>query len=386
MLPADGLQRYVNILLAVILTVTALYFGKSLFLMLTVSGLLAFLVLPIARRFERMKAPRWVGSAIATLTVLVTVLSFFFLLGWQFKRFGGDLPALRAAFAEKGATLLAWFEDQTHIDRREQVRWFNERLADIADSSGDMAMGLFRTTGTALASIVPIPIFIFLVLQLRDKFRVFFEQLGNTGEGNVLGIMTKISDLSRKYLRGVIIVIMILGILNSIGFLILGLKYAILLGFAIAFLNVIPYVGVLIGSLLPIIIALITKDSMMYAVGALAVCLITQFLENNFITPYVVGSSVSLNPLASLIALLAAGMLWGVVGMVLAIPLTGMLKVICDSIPSLRPWGYILGEERVFETARRSPMDLFRTRTITTTAPAAAASPAVKSEGKATGK
>src|SRR5690606_12314887 len=135
-------------------------------------------------------------------------------------------------------------------------------------------------------------------------------------------------------------------VLNSIGFLILGLKYAILLGFAIGFLNVIPYIGVLIGSLLPMIIALLTKDSAMYVVGALGVCLITQFLENNFITPYIVGSSVSLNPLASLVALLAAGMLWGVVGMILAIPITGMIKIVCDSIPSMRPWGYVLGEER----------------------------------------
>ena len=101
----------------------------------------------------------------------------------------------------------------------------------------------------------------------------------------------------------------------------------------------------LIGSLLPILIALVTKDSMMYAVGALGVCLLTQFLENNFITPKIVGSSVSVNPLASIAALIGFGLLWGVVGMVLAIPITGMLKIVCDSIPSLKPYGYILGED-----------------------------------------
>ena len=100
----------------------------------------------------------------------------------------------------------------------------------------------------------------------------------------------------------------------------------------------------------------------MYAVGALGVCLITQFLENNFITPYVVGSSVSLNPLASLVALLAAGMLWGVVGMILAIPITGMLKIVCDSIPSLRPWGYILGEENAYDSDTAERPRFFRRR------------------------
>src|SRR5690606_36544835 len=195
---SDGLQRYVNLLLAVILTVTALYFGKGLFLMLVVSGLLAFLVLPVAKLIERTRAPRWLGSAVATLLVLITVLSFFFLLGWQFKSFGGDLPQLREAFTEKGTRLLQWMEERTHIDQREQVRWFNERLSEVASSGGEMAMDLFRTTGTALASIVPIPIFIFLLLQFRAKFRTFFEQLGTTGEGAVLDIMVKISTLSRK--------------------------------------------------------------------------------------------------------------------------------------------------------------------------------------------
>ncbi len=346
---ADGLQRYVNILLAVILTITALYFGKGLFLMLLVSGLLSFLVLPIAKHMEGLGSPRWVGSTFATLVVVFTVLAFFFFLGWQFKRFAMEVPTLRETFREKGSGLLLWLEERTHIDRREQVQWFNERISEVADSGGEMAVRLFRSTGSALASVLPIPIFIFLTLLLRDKFRTFFQLLGTTGEGAVLDIMLKISELSRRYLRGVLIVILILGVLNSIGFLLIDLRYAVLLGFAIAFLNVIPYIGVLIGSLLPVIIALITKDSVIYAVMALGICVLTQFLENNFITPYVVGSSVSLNPLASLVALLAAGMLWGVVGMILAIPLTGMVKIICDSIPSMKPFGYILGEERNYD-------------------------------------
>src|SRR5690606_27129207 len=108
--------------------------------------------------------------------------------------------------------------------------------------------------------------------------------------------------------------------------------------FLAGFLNIIPYIGVLIGSLFPVVLALITKDTPMYAVGALGVCVLTQFLENNVITPKVVGSSVSINPLASIFALLGFGMLWGVIGMVVAIPLMGMLKIVCDAVPGLQPY------------------------------------------------
>jgi predicted PurR-regulated permease PerM len=123
------------------------------------------------------------------------------------------------------------------------------------------------------------------------------------------------------------------------------LKYAILLGFVLAVLNVIPYIGALVGALLPVFVALVTRDSYVYAVVVLGICVTVQFLDNNFITPKVVGSSVSINPLASLVALIGFGSLWGLAGMLLAIPLTGMLKVVCDSVPSLHPYGYLLGED-----------------------------------------
>jgi predicted PurR-regulated permease PerM len=343
----DGLKRYVLVLMAVVLTVVALYYGRSLILLVVVSGLLAFLLLPLSRTVERV-APRWAGALVATLAMVIIVLGTFFLAGWQLTRFADDLPNLQTALTEKGRELQRFIEDQTHITRREQVKWFNERLSEAASSGGKLAMTLFSGTGTAIASIVPIPIFVFLLILLRDKFRTFFQQLGSTDDGMVLDIMVRISKLSQKYLKGVFTVILILGALNSVGFLLLGLKYAVLLGFAIGFLNVIPYVGVLLGSLFPIIIALLTKDSAMYALGALGVCLVTQFLENNFITPKIVGSSVSINPLASLAALIGFGLLWGVVGMVLAIPIMGMVKIVCDALPSLKPYGYILGEEHEY--------------------------------------
>jgi predicted PurR-regulated permease PerM len=349
----DILQRYVYAMVAVILTVVVLYFGRDLIILSIVSALFAFLLLPLARRVEHWGAPRWLSALAATLLLLAIVIGTFFFLGWQLSRFGKDLPALQAKFTEKGLWVLAWIEDHTLMDQREQVQWFNTHVSDLAEYGGKTLLKVFSSTGAALAFVVPIPIFVFLLLLLKDKFRIFFRQVGEQSNGLVLDVMVRISKLSRKYVRGVLIVILILGVLNSIGFLLLDLRYAILLGFIAAFLNIIPYIGVLIGSLFPIIIALITKDSLAYAVGALGVCVFTQFLENNFITPKVVGSSVSINPLASILALLGFGMLWGVVGMVVAIPLMGMLKIVCDAVPGLQPYGYLLGEDIEYPEATR---------------------------------
>ncbi len=353
MTSTNALQRYVYVLLAVVLTVTVLYFGRDLIILFLVSALFSFMLLPMARKMESWGAPRWLSAFLATTLLLSVVLGTFFFLGWQLSRFGKDLPALQVAFADKGMGVLAWIEEHTSLGQREQVQWFNNHINQLAEYGGKALLTVFSSTGATLAFVVPIPIFVFLLLLLKDKFRIFFKEVGQKSTGLVLEVMVRISKLSRKYLRGVLIVLVILGVLNSIGFLILGLKYAILLGFLAGFLNIIPYIGVLIGSLFPIAIALITKDSAWYAAGALGVCVLTQFLENNFITPKVVGSSVSINPLVSIMALLGFGMLWGVVGMVVAIPLTGMLKVVCDAIPGLQPYGYLLGEDIEYPEEQR---------------------------------
>jgi predicted PurR-regulated permease PerM len=118
-----------------------------------------------------------------------------------------------------------------------------------------------------------------------------------------------------------------------------------LFGVLTASLNIIPYIGVLIGSLLPIMMAFLTKDELGYTFAVAGICIFVQFLDNNFITPYVVGSSVSINPLTATIVLMASSLIWGIPGMILCLPLTGMTKVVCDNIDSLKPYGYLLGEE-----------------------------------------
>ena len=349
MAQTDALTRYVLTLLALVLTILVLYFGRNLILLVFVSALFTFLLLPLARRMERARWPRWAGALVATLILVLTVLGLFFFMGWQLSRFADDLPKLQAAFTEKGNTFMQWLEDSAHIRQRDQIKWFNAQVAGLAGSGGRLAMQVAAGTGSMLGSIVPIPIFVFLLLLLKHKFRVFLTELGKARNTDALGMVVRISELSRSYLRGVLLVMLILGTLNSIGFLALGLPYAILLGFLMALLNIVPYVGALVGSTIPVLVAFITKDSLGYVAATMGVCLVSQFLDNNFITPKVVGSSVSINPLASIIALIAAGLLWGVVGMVVAIPMTGMLKLVCEAVPGLQVWGYLLGEEKEFD-------------------------------------
>lgn len=143
-------------------------------------------------------------------------------------------------------------------------------------------------------------------------------------------------------------------ILNSVGLYVLGIKYAFFFGFLAALLNLIPFVGVLIGSLLPALLALVTKDSYWYAVGAIGVMLFVQIMEGNLITPFVVGSRISINPLIVIFMFMLFGKLWGISGLVLALPLTAILKVLLDTIPACKAYCFILGEPHQYHLKRFS--------------------------------
>ncbi len=138
-------------------------------------------------------------------------------------------------------------------------------------------------------------------------------------------------------------VIGILAILNTTGLFIIGLEHAIFFGVFASLLAVIPYIGIIIGSLPPLLYAFLLTDSLLNPLLVIAVFSIVQFLEGNFITPRIVGSKVSINPFVALIALIIGGQLWGIAGMILFVPLIGILRVIFEEIEELRPYGYLLG-------------------------------------------
>ena len=157
-------------------------------------------------------------------------------------------------------------------------------------------------------------------------------------------IIKKIYDIQQNYLVGLIKVMLIVGVLNTTGLLLLGIENAVFFGFFGALLLIIPYVGVIIGALLPALVALVTKDSYWYVFGVLALFSVIQFVEGNFITPKITGEKVSVNAFMVIFSLIAFAMLWGVAGMIVAIPVTATIKILCDHSENYKAFGFLIGE------------------------------------------
>ncbi|GAB3507454.1 hypothetical protein GCM10027442_12600 [Emticicia fontis] len=279
-------------------------------------------------------------------TVLIGVI--IYLASTQIAGFSEMIPQLLDKLEKAYNNLLKWTSEKFDLSIETQTNQLNTYANQLLARGGTVVGSALTTTSNMLGNLSIMPVYMFFLLLYRDFFREFFYKVFKSVDKEQVDlVLGKIYDVIHSYLSGVIIVTIIVGTLNTISLLLLGIDYAIFFGFLASVLLIIPYIGILIGSLLPIVIALVTKDSPMYAVGVAASFFAIQMLEGNFITPNIVGSKISINPLAAILGLLMGAILWGLAGMALCLPCIAIIKVIFDSVPTLQPYGFLMGEPAI---------------------------------------
>jgi len=328
------------------LIIAFMILAQNILIPLIVAIFFTFLLLPVSQKLEQWRFPKILAILVSILIaffIIVALLYFFF---GQISSFLNDWPIIQKTLSVKWDSLQQFVIETFHVSKIEQEAWLTDKIKENASTGGVLVFGIFSATTSFLASFSLIPIYVFFLTFYKEKIKEFVRIISKEKrENEAVLLVKKVSKVSQKYVIGIFLDVIILSVLNSIGFLIIGLPHAILFGVLISMLNIIPYVGVLIGSLLPILMALLTFDAIGYTIAVAGVCILVQFFDNNFITPMVVGGSVSINPLTALIVLIISALIWGIPGMVLCMPITGMLKVICDNVDSLKPYGFLLGEE-----------------------------------------
>lgn len=356
------IAKFAFALIAVTVLVYWLMVLQDILVPLFISIILSMSIFPIANWFENRGLGRVWAVTVTLILFSIMAGSIIWLASTQIGSFGEMLPQLQAKFSIWGNKIQSWAENIFHVGKKAQIAKLRQYGTGLLSSGGSIFSTALATTSSVLGNMLLIPIYMFFLLYYRDFFKMFFYKLFNgTSRQKIDTVLTKIYQAVHGYLTGLITVTLIVGTLNTIGLLTLGIDYAVFFGFLAAALLVIPFIGILIGSILPIIIALITKDSPMYAVGVAGVFVFVQFLEGNFITPQIVGSKISINGLVAIIALLLGSALWGISGMALSLPTIAILKVIFDSVPALKPYGYLMGEpdhDRLLEQKKRKIQDL----------------------------
>lgn len=312
---------------------------------------LSFVLLPVVKVIEKKT-----GTIFAVTIVVVGGVIIFGVLTWllinQIIGLANDLPNLQGRADKFVNDIKGLIWDRLSIGQTE----LNQMVQDFLKGVSVYLGAFLLTTGNTLATLLQIPIYMFLLLIYKDKFKLFFSNIFPHDEDE-MSWKKDIENVTQGYITGLLLVTLIVAALNTIGLLFLGIRHALFFGALSGILTIIPYVGIFIGALFPTLMALITKDSAWYAVGVVGVFVFVQFLEGNFITPRITGSKVSINALAAIIALLIGGKILGIAGMILAVPAIGVLKIILSYSPRLKPFVILLGDVDEYNI-KKDPTDI----------------------------
>jgi putative heme transporter len=347
--PSDNLDFTYKLLVVVALAITAVILAKDIVVPLAFAGFLSVVMLPLIKKMEERKIGPAISITIVLLATVVSVGLIMWLIIDQVVGLINDLPNLQAKFETFVNQVSRTLRRDFGISTIEQNKMAAEFMRSVSLYLGDIIL----STTTAISTLVQIPIYIFLFLIYRDKFRDFFLSLVPGDEE--FGWKKDIERVVQGYISGLTLVTLIIAALNCIGLLALGIDHAIFFGILSGVLTIIPYVGIIIGALFPILMALITKDSIWYTIGVVIVFTVVQFLEGNFITPRITGSKVSINALAAIIALVIGGKILGIAGMILAVPAIGVLKTLLSHSQRLKPFVILLEDSNGKKKADKFP-------------------------------
>lgn len=320
--------------------------GQSILAPFFLAFLMAMLFLPIANFLEqKLRFPRSFSTFVSVLILLVVLTGLIFFFGSQISSFTKDLPHLSKQFNMVFHNLQTWVSRTFDVEINEQLDYLDQGLNKLLSSSAvilGFTFGIFSTSLGFLAFFILFFIFILNYRRILNNFivNVFSEK----HKSSVQEVVSEVRIMTKRYIVGVCLQIIIVSVLTTIVLTILGVKYAILLGVLTGLLNVIPYIGILLSLLISCFIA--------FATGTVSTCfyvavgyVIIHAIDGNIILPFVVGSKVKINALFSFIGILVGEHLWGISGMFLCIPAIAIIKIIFERVEGLQPWGKLLGEE-----------------------------------------
>jgi predicted PurR-regulated permease PerM len=343
-----GTQKIYQSLVILTIITLGLYFAGTLIMPIIFSGFVAVLLNPVADFMERLKFPRGLASLIAVLLGSVFIVGLFIIVLIQSQEIIAEVPQL----IQNNSSFLVLSADQFENSiLYEYIQEHSGIITDNLESIKSYSIQLLQSGligfKDAIVFLITCPIYIFFMLFCKQNIYNFFTELYEKRKTKHEGenIIKEVKSSLFNYLKGLSIVMLITGTLTFLGLYFLGIEYALFLGALTALLTPIPYIGVFISALIPIFLAVLTKDSLWYAGGVIGIFGVVQFLEGYVVTPKVMSESVNINPFIIVLGLIVFGSVIGFMGMVLTVPILAVIKVLLTHYPSLKAWELLLRDD-----------------------------------------
>lgn len=332
------------------LTIVALYFlfaglikAKPFLAPLLLGVVLSFLMYPVSHKLEMWGLHKVMATFLSTLLLLLVAVGFSFIVFTQVKSFTADWEEIQDRLTVQVEELTDYLVERTPLTH-DQIAGYGLGIGRRQSGDGGSARGIYmiRSAFGYLTQLLIILVYVFLFIHFRGRFRKFILRLvPGERQQEVSEIIDKASAVSRRYLAGKLLLMVFLAILYFIGLFISGLENAFLISLLSAALSIIPVIGNLFGFFIAIAVSLLTDGGAGTLIGITITFAMAQFIDTYILQPIVLGDKVDVHPVFIIISVVLGYLVWGLIGLVLAIPLFGMIAVICRYVPVLKPFGYL---------------------------------------------
>ncbi|WP_395047698.1 AI-2E family transporter [Flavobacterium sp.] len=339
-----SLSSVIKKLLVLFLVFSGLYFAQEFLIPLCIGGILATLFLPFCNWMENKKIPKSIAVLACFISLLLIIIILISLLGWKISELLDDLTLIKQKAITAGNGLQQYIFNHLNISITEQFTILKKEQP----SYSNIFQTIFGSLVSILASLILVFVYFAFLLYYRNHIKNFLLKLVTPSKREEMEqVIYNATRVSQQYLLGLSKMIVLLWIMYGVGFSIIGVENAIFFGILCGLLEIVPYVGNITGTILTVLIAAANGANPTLLGGIVIIYGVVQLVQGWVLEPLILGPQVKINPLFTIIVLVIGQLLWGIPGIILAIPLTAMFKIICDHIEPMQPYGFLIGEIQI---------------------------------------
>lgn len=323
------------------LVVAGLYFAKEFLIPLAIGAIIATLFLPFCKWLEQKKVPRIVAVFICVLILVLFIAGFFTLIGWQISSLTNDIELIKTKSLSLIENIQQYIFKHFGFSSTAQAKLINDQQNSVTVYIEKFVSSF----ATIVTSFILTILYVFLLLYYRIHLKNFILMLfPDSKKIESEQLIYQATNVSQQYLVGLSKMIFCLWIMYGIGFSIIGVHNAIFFAILCGLLEIVPFIGNITGTSITVLVAVVHGASLPMIIGIVITYGVVQFIQGWILEPLILGSQVKINPLFTILALVLGQLIWGIPGIVLAIPITAMFKIVCDYIEPLKPLGFLIGE------------------------------------------
>jgi predicted PurR-regulated permease PerM len=340
-------QKLFYALASVLALFAILIFAKSILIPLGFALFMSFILYPLTKKLESWGLNKILAAFLSILTVILIIGGGIFLFSTQLIGLSTEFSNFQDRIIRAFADVTLYINKNVNIISNLGKTELSDKIKDwLTESTGFLVSKTFTTTTTFLAGLLGTIIFTFLILIYRNGLTQALMGFSPADKSErVLKMFKSVQQVGQKYLSGMIFLIIIIGLANSMGLWIIGIDNPFLFGFLGAVLSIVPYVGTAFGAIIPILYAFVSYDSLWPVIAVAILFWAVQLISDNFLSPKIVGGSLHINALVAILSLIIGALVWGVAGMILFLPFAAMLRVFCEEYEELKPIALLIGDQ-----------------------------------------